>query len=122
MRIQNRIDYAVRALVVMAMADGLCSRDQIATRSGVPGAYLGSLLLQMRTRQLVVSSRGPNGGYRLERPAATITLADVLSALDDIDVAYDPASPLASTWDQLHRAWLDAADDITLESLIPNPT
>ncbi len=55
---------------------------QIADRQGIPKQYLDQLMLMLRKAGLVESVRGRQGGYKLARPAATITLLDVIVALE----------------------------------------
>jgi Rrf2 family protein len=116
-RIQNRIDYAVRALVVLAGATGPCTRRDLADSARVPDSYLGSILQELSRVELVRGTRGPRGGYRLAREASTISVADVIAALDDTDVVFDPVSPIAGVWDRLHRTLLEEAERVHLADL-----
>ncbi|MGW1963786.1 RrF2 family transcriptional regulator [Streptomyces sp. NPDC001935] len=84
MRISARADYAVRAALQLA-----ASRDElplkaeaIADAQDIPHKFLEGILNDMRRGGLVLSQRGGNGGYRLARPAASITIADVIRAVD----------------------------------------
>ncbi len=49
---------------------------------GIPAKFLESILNDMRRAGLLTSQRGPDGGYRLARPASEITVADVIRPLD----------------------------------------
>lgn len=84
MRIPAKADYAIRALVELAAADGdkPMPADRIAERQGIAGPFLAGILGQLRLAGLVRSVRGAEGGFLLARPAADITLADVLRAVD----------------------------------------
>lgn len=84
MRISARADYAVRAALQLA-----ASRDElplkaeaIAEAQDIPHKFLEGILNDMRRGGLVLSQRGGNGGYRLARPAGSITIADVIRAVD----------------------------------------
>lgn len=55
----------------------------IAGRQEISLAYLEQLFAKLRKNDLVESSRGPGGGYRLKRPAGEITVADVINAVDE---------------------------------------
>lgn len=111
MRVSARADYAIRALVELAAAGpGASLRgDAIATAQSIPTKYLENLLADLRRARLVTSQRGIRGGYRLAQPAASITLADVIRAIDGPlagvrdsapeDVTYPGAAgPLRDVW------------------------
>ncbi|MGH6889491.1 MAG: Rrf2 family transcriptional regulator [Rhizomicrobium sp.] len=76
---------------VMAMADlasrtadaGPVSLGEIAERQDISLSYLEQLFAKLRRGGLVVSVRGPGGGYRLSRPAAELRVADIILAVDE---------------------------------------
>ena len=86
MRLNARVDYALRAMVELASALGSASRpvtaERIATGQDIPPKFLESILLQLRRGGVVNSQRGPEGGYWLARPADEISLADVIRVID----------------------------------------
>ena len=83
MRLSARVDYALRATVELAAsADVLVTAEHLAESQGMPARFLETILLDLRRVGLVRSQRGPEGGYRLARPAAEISLADVIRAID----------------------------------------
>ncbi len=85
MKVSTRGDYAARALVSLALhADetGPTSVRDIAERTGLPQPYLEQILLALKGAGVVRSKRGVGGGYVLARPAAEITLAEIVSAVD----------------------------------------
>lgn len=83
MRVTARVDYAVRASAELAAAGpGPVKGEQIAQAQGIPLKFLENILLELRHAGLVQSQRGAEGGYWLARPAAEITLADVLRAVE----------------------------------------
>lgn len=55
----------------------------IAARQHISLAYLEQLFVKLRRAGLVESMRGPGGGYRLARDAGSITLAEVMAAVDE---------------------------------------
>jgi len=84
-RISAKTDYALRALVELAAAgpDGRPVKgERLASAQGIPLRFLENILLELRHAGFVESRRGADGGYRLSRPAAEITLADVIRAID----------------------------------------
>mgnify|MGYP002004300979 FL=1 len=72
--------------------DNLTSLTDIAKRQDVSLPYLEQLFVKLRRANLVVSTRGANGGYRLARAPSEIRVVDVLSAVDEnIDALYKGA-------------------------------
>jgi len=55
---------------------------EIARRMTVPQDFLAKILKQLVTRQLVASTRGAHGGYKLGRPARAISFLDVIEAVE----------------------------------------
>nr|WP_294695559.1 Rrf2 family transcriptional regulator [uncultured Friedmanniella sp.] len=82
MRLSARVDYALRATAELAAADAPRTVDQLSAAQRIPHKYLESILGELRRGGLLRSQRGPDGGYRLARPAAQISIADVIRALD----------------------------------------
>lgn len=83
MRITAKADYAVRAMAELAAAGDAClTAEYVAGRQDISVRFLFGVLRELRLAGLVRSVRGPEGGYRLARPAASITLADVIRAVD----------------------------------------
>jgi Rrf2 family iron-sulfur cluster assembly transcriptional regulator len=70
---RNSADASVRAV---ALAD-------IAARQDLSLAYLEQLFTRLRRCGLVVSHRGPGGGYRLARPAEQLAVVDIVLAVDE---------------------------------------
>jgi Rrf2 family protein len=87
-----KAEYAVRAMVELAAAETgvLVKTEDLAKAQGIPAQFLVDILTNLRTDRLVRSHRGRDGGYELARPAADISIADVLRCID---------GPLASVRD-----------------------
>ena len=127
MRVSARADYAIRALVELAAAGPAASLrgEAIASAQAIPTKYLENLLADLRRGRLITSQRGLRGGYRLARPAASITLADVIRAIDGPlagvrdsapeDVAYPgAASSLRDVWVALRASMRTVLEAVTL--------
>ena len=84
MRISAKADYAVRAAVELAAApdDRPVKAERIATAQGIPHNFLENILGELRHAGIVRSQRGADGGFRLARPAAEITIADIIRAVE----------------------------------------
>jgi Rrf2 family protein len=86
-RITHKVDYGVRAMVALAAEDDRhpgrpVSREALAGRDGIPPAFLEDILRDLRKGGLAASRRGSDGGWSLARPAADISVADVIRALE----------------------------------------
>ena len=82
MYISAKSDYALRALVTLASHDGPMTADALARAQGLPVGFLERILLDLRHAGVLASQRGADGGWRLARPAKTITPAEVMRAVD----------------------------------------
>jgi Rrf2 family protein len=84
MRVSAKVDYAVRAGVELAAAAGKgpVKGERIAQAQGIPLKFLENILLDLKHAGLVQSQRGAEGGYWLAQPAAEISLADVIRAVE----------------------------------------
>jgi len=84
MRISAKADYAVRAVVELAAADGEkpVKAERIATAQGIPLNFLENILGELRHAGIVRSHRGAEGGFRLAKPAREIAVADVIRAVE----------------------------------------
>ncbi|NLH99919.1 MAG: Rrf2 family transcriptional regulator [Chthonomonadales bacterium] len=78
-------EYALRAMVHLALADQRRSVREIAEAAGIPTAYLGKVLKQLVRARLVSAKRGPGGGVALAEPADRITVYDIVNAVDPIE-------------------------------------
>ena len=84
MMFSTKAEYGVRVMAHLAGRDGEgpASLASIAEAEGLPLAYLEHLAARLRRAELVESRRGAHGGYSLARPAASITMAEVVRALE----------------------------------------
>jgi Rrf2 family iron-sulfur cluster assembly transcriptional regulator len=85
MRLSTKGRYAVMAMTDLARhgADRAVSLAEIAARQEISLSYLEQLFARMRRGGLVKSVRGPGGGYRLARPAAETSVAEIVVAVDE---------------------------------------
>lgn len=84
MRVSAKADYAVRAAAELAAStDGRpLKRDEISEAQQIPSKFLETIMLELKHAGIVKSTRGAAGGYALARPAADISVADVIRAVD----------------------------------------
>ena len=133
MRVSAKVDYAVRAAVELAVFAKDQPRvpvkgDRIAEAQGIPLKFLENILSELRRAGMVSSQRGAEGGYWLARAADTISIADIIRAVEgplaDVhgtppeDLEYDgTAVPLKDVW-MAARANLRAVlEEVTIGSI-----
>jgi Rrf2 family protein len=82
-RVSAKVDYAIRAAAELAAAGGEpVKREVIAGAQGIPIQFLEQILLALKRAGIVRARRGPEGGYWLARPAAEVTLAEIIRAVE----------------------------------------
>jgi len=84
--LSQTIEYALRAMVFLAglPPEESANSERIATTTQVPQGYLSKILRELVVADLVISQRGPNGGFTLAKPPEKITMFDVVEAVDPI--------------------------------------
>jgi Rrf2 family protein len=132
MRISAKEDYAVRAALELAIADGgPLKREQISQAQDIPIAFLQNILMELRHAEIVEAQRGRDGGFRLARPAAQISVADVVRAVSGPlatvrgtrppAIEYNAAAePLKEVWIALRANIRAILDQVTLAELANN--
>jgi Rrf2 family iron-sulfur cluster assembly transcriptional regulator len=79
-------EYALRAVLLMARQgnDSAMAAETIATELAVPRNYLSKTLNRLAKRGVLVSVRGPGGGFRLARPASELAVLDVVAEFEEM--------------------------------------
>lgn len=130
MRVTARVDYAVRALVQLAAdtTSGPVKAEHLASTQQIPLKFLLEILRQLKQHKLLVSRRGPDGGYTLARPAAAIAIADVIRAVEgplatvrdvspaDLEYA-GPTESLRTVWVAVRGSLRHVLEDVTLQDV-----
>jgi Rrf2 family iron-sulfur cluster assembly transcriptional regulator len=85
MRLTTKGRFAVTAMVDLAMRQtrGPVTLAAISERQHISLSYLEQLFGKLRRHKLVASTRGPGGGYNLARPAQEVSVADIVTAVDE---------------------------------------
>lgn len=138
MQLASGIEWATHACTVMALlqdGEGL-SADALAEYFEVPGAYLAKQLQALRRAGILASVRGKHGGYRLAKPVDSITLLDIVRAIEGPEPAFrcteirrngpcglkpaDCRKPceVAAAFAEAERAYRDALASCTLASIM----
>jgi len=132
MRLTTKGRFAVVAMIDVALHHkaGPIALAVISRRQRISLSYLEQMFAELRRHELVAATRGPGGGYALARDSATITVADILFAVDGPQnegsraEAAEPATTgnvqrcaTPELWDSLNRNVVEFLDSITLRKL-----
>ncbi|GAB3072510.1 RrF2 family transcriptional regulator [Nocardioides zeae] len=119
MRVSAKSDYALRALLEMAVEreDGRpVSAEELGRLQEIPHGFLQAILADLRRAGIVVSQRGQYGGWRLQRPADEISVADVIRAVDGPLVSVYGLRPESVTYNEsaavLQHVWIAARSSL----------
>ena len=130
MRLTTKGRFAVTAMIDVAMRqhEGPVTLAGISERQGISLSYLEQLFGKLRRRRLVASTRGPGGGYRLDRPMDQTTVSDIIFAVDEpLDATQcggkenchdDQRCMTHDLWANLNVRMLDYLDSVTLADLV----
>jgi Rrf2 family transcriptional regulator, cysteine metabolism repressor len=130
MRLSTRSRYGLRALIELAAnhGNGNINMRAIAEQQGLSQKYLDSLFNSLKLAGLVVSQRGPGGGWSLTRSPDRIRLTEVFTALEGslglVQCVDFPDScsrrdscATSEVYERIHEAIVGVLDGITLEQL-----
>ena len=132
LRLSKLTDYAVVVLVRLAGMDGVQTSPGIAAATGIPEPTVAKVLKALCAVDMVVSQRGPRGGYRLNRALSAIPIADVIAAIDGpiaLTACVEGATscesqglcPMRGRWDPVNDAISRALSSITLADMRSAP-
>jgi Rrf2 family protein len=114
MRVSAKSDYALRALIEMAgRVDGRAvSAEELGRAQEIPHGFLQAILADLRRAGVVISQRGQSGGWRLARDATTVSVADVIRAVDGPLVSVYGLRPESVSYNEsaevLQHVWIAA--------------
>jgi len=130
MRLTTKGRFAVTAMIDLGMRQhkGPVTLAGISQRQTISLSYLEQLFAKLRRHNLVESTRGPGGGYRLGKSAADISVADIIFAVDEpLDATQcsgrancdnDGRCMTHDLWASLNRHMVDFLDSVTLANLV----
>jgi Rrf2 family protein len=129
-RVSAKTDYAVRALLELAVAgDGPVKGERLAQTQGIPLKFLENILTDLRHAGIVRAQRGAEGGYWLAREPGEVTLGEVIRAVDGPlasvrgeapeDVDYGGAAEhLQTVWIAVRASLRTVVDEVTLADVV----
>ena len=129
MRLSNLADYAVITMTQASRhcGDGRVSAAELAAETGLPAPTVQKVVSKLSAAGLLRSVRGANGGLQLGRPAAAITVADIVEAvegpialaacIEDGQCDYEAGCSMKPHWPIINNALRGALAAITLDQL-----
>lgn len=126
MKLSTKGRHAITAMMELALRHnkGPVTLADISAEQSISVSYLEQLFARLRNHGLVTGMRGPGGGYCLRRPATEITIAEILSAVDDAMPARRERIPgeewpqSVVMWNQLSARIYDYLNDLTLAEAV----
>ena len=129
LRVSKLTDYATVVMTCLAAGDGVMSAQALAERARLELPTVSKLLKQLAQAELVASTRGINGGYRLARAPERITIADVVTAMEGpIGMTecsaqaglcgHEPHCGVRVNWQRINQAIAQALDGVSVADMV----
>ena len=134
--VSKKTDYALLILSHLADRPAGGSAREIAERFGLSKAFLANILKELCQKGFLTSHRGVKGGYSLSRPAAEISLAELLEALEDgwklttctgqedrdeHDCTVHNLCPIRGPLNEIHKAIVGVLRNVSLADVLRQP-
>ncbi len=132
MKISAKVDYALQAVVEIAIAtkkDSLISAEEISSRREIPEKFLEGILTLLRKSGVINSYRGPSGGFELAKKPQDIAVADIIRIIDgplaavrgfapeEIDYA-GPVKHIADVWIATRASLRNVLENISIADIL----
>lgn len=129
LELTRRSEYAIRAAILLAQDSRMRSSREIAAATDVPERFMARILVELVGSGLIEARIGRTGGYRLARPAAEISLLELVETVEGPSRstrcvlrqrACDPARPCAihPVWASAQSGLIDTLADTALADLV----
>ena len=130
LRVSKLTDYATVVMTCLVGAgDGVLSAQALAERAHLEVPTVSKLLKQLAQAELVASTRGINGGYRLARAPEQITIADIVTAMEGPigmtecsahagTCGHEPHCGVRVNWQRINQAIAGALESVTLADMV----
>lgn len=132
MKISAKVDYALQAVIEIAVAtqrDSIISAEEISTRRDIPEKFLEGILTLLRKAGVVNSYRGPTGGFELAKKPEDVAVADIIRIIDgplaavrglapeEIDYS-GPVKHVSDVWIATRAALRNVLENISIADVI----
>ncbi len=130
MRISQKLEYACRALAQLAKCAGapqLTRLDDLAQREAVSANFLVQILNDLRRAGLIESRRGTSGGYFIARTPESITLRQIVEAVDptlleaSVSTGGESGAAVANAWRGINQEITASLESVTLADVVEVP-
>jgi Rrf2 family iron-sulfur cluster assembly transcriptional regulator len=133
MKLSTKARHAITAMMDLAINDNYkpVTLSDISQCQGISLSYLEQLFAKLRKSGLVVGVRGPGGGYRLSRSPSEISVAQVISSIDEnvqpqqehseLSVQFDDRCITHHIWDELSTKIYNYLDGVSLGEFTQKP-
>ena len=131
MKLSTRTRYGMRAMIEIARnyGRGPTKRRDITDSQGISHSYLENILIALKTKGLLSTVRGADGGFVLEKAPSTVTLYEIVTALEGSiaptecvenppDCSRTQRCAARQVWQKLHEAQVQVLTGLTLENLL----
>lgn len=124
MKLAAKEQHAVKAMINLALNDSEKPRTliELSRHQGISLSYLEQLFTLLRRGNLVKGIRGPGGGYRLSMDSNNITIAQILSAINDSNCQFSSDKFDEIVWNKFSNNLYNYLETVTLNSLIDMAT
>ena len=130
MRISTKSRHAITAMLELALQDRPMKLSVMSDNNAISLSYLEQIFASLRLKGLVKGQRGPGGGYVLGKQAADISIAEIISSVDEwVEYTFSkpkmivPASQALTPhilWSDLSRQVYDFLDSTSLADIVEN--
>lgn len=130
MRITNATEYAIRAILQMAMdPEKVYTATELFANIDAPQKFLSKILQKLAQRKILTSTRGIKGGFKIKMPIDTLTLFDIIEAIDGpmglnkclidgYDCSREKYCPVHLVWEEAQEELKNVLTKKTIKDLI----
>lgn len=137
MKLSSKARYGTRAIVEIARnyrAGKMTRRKDITEGQGIPTAYLENILMELKNSGMLVTVRGPKGGFMLSKEPSAFTMLEVVEALEGplcpvdcttsegVDCEREDSCNMSSLWKELKEAQEKVLSSVTLQDMLDRCT
>lgn len=115
MRISTKSRHAITSMLELTLKDRPVKLSDISENNAISLSYLEQIFAALRVKGLVKGQRGPGGGYMLAKDTAEISIADIISAVDEwVEYAFSKPKTVIPNNQPLstHMLWSDLSHQI----------